>query len=44
MHACRRQRSGGGRFVTKPEDQIGGPTTANDGTTIDLTNQNRSEG
>ncbi|CAB3991000.1 Nuclear transcription factor Y subunit alpha [Paramuricea clavata] len=43
MHACRRRRSGGGRFVTKPGD-LNMPTMANDASSIELGNQNRTEG
>ena len=43
MHACRRQRSGGGRFVTKPEDEVNIGTS--DGLAIATRGgQNRLEG
>jgi hypothetical protein len=43
MHACRRRRSGGGRFVTKP-GELNMPTMANHASIIELGNQNRTEG
>ncbi|XP_028391401.1 nuclear transcription factor Y subunit A-4-like [Dendronephthya gigantea] len=43
MHACRRKRSDGGRFVTKPGDLLNMSGLHNDPSTIDLTNQNRTE-
>ena len=43
MHACRRKRSDGGRFVTKPDDPRGS-MIAPDSSNIELANQSRTEG
>ena len=44
MHACRRKRSDGGRFVTKPDDPAHGSIMVNSPSNIELANQGRTEG